>query len=453
MSSKELANWVESTQADSGWNRAAWEGAEEFTPMRNKLLKNKLVSPGMVCMSDGNVYIFMTSINTWAVACSKQAVTFVNNLVGMENASVKYGDAFEPYVNFIEREASNRIADDMPQSICIGTERLCVKVIPGGLEFEQSQPLLRLPSEKKLLSRLCYMPIFIDQWFKQWIRTPDFPMYRFIAPLFVDPVELKTMEWAIGNALIDPHTFSKTVILHGPGGHGKSTILNTLNSALLGCCGTISDSDLVSLRSGLTLNVASIVASNRVVTAGDVGGENRVTNLSIIKTLTGHDFIPIPPTRVKVGCTLFYASNKLDDPFESSEWLTPAIMRRVVVILINAKIIEDFSGKIPYDKISRFDFAMRCVHTRMTNPYMPVSPLSMLLTLMASKFESMARYLAPVRDGEVDDEDVIQANITVAAALGLTVEELGELARRVSTAGVVNIDGVYYIKNIAPVSL
>lgn len=451
--SSQFSRWSDTLEQDLGWGMSAWQGADEFTPMRNKLLRNKLVAPGLVCMSDGNVYIFHTGLNIWCVACSKQAITFVNNLLGMEIASVSYTGAYEPYVYSIDREASDRIASPVPQSVCIGTERLRVAVVPGGLELSRCESLLSfIPAEKKILAPLCYMPLSIKGWPRKWVRTSDYRIYRSIAPLFVDPAELQTVEWSTGHALIDPKSYSKTVLLYGEGGRGKSTILKMLDAVLLGCCGTIPDDALTDLRSGLKAHIAAIVASNRIVTAGDVGAENRSTNLTVIKSLTGHDFLSIPPSRVKTGCTLFYASNTLDDPLLSAEWLTAAIMRRVVVVPIYPTVYDNFDDYISYDKIARLDFALRCVHTRLTHPYMPVTPLSVLHTLMGSRFQAVSKYLAPVREEDSYEDDVIDANNIIAGALSTTTENIGQLASRISRSAVVEIEGMYYVKNIAPVN-
>ena len=449
--SSQNTGWTSTIEQDRGWGVTAFEGADKLTPEKNKILRNKLVAPGLLCVSDGNIYVFLTTLNIWSIICAKQCIVFINNLIGIESATVKYGDAFEPYASFLEREASDKIADDIPQSICIGTERLKVTVVPGGLKLSRCQSLLPfLPQTKSILSTLCYMPLSIRGWPQNWTKTSDYPMYRYLAPLFVDPVELKTLEWCIGHSLIDPHTFSKTVILYGEGGRGKTTTINALASALMGCCGTIPDSALVNLGAGLPERVVQTVASNRVVTAGDVGGEGRNTNLTVIKALTGHDYMPLGALRVKTACTLLYATNTLDDPRENTEWTTDAIMRRVVVIGMTAVVSDESLANVPKDSISKLDLCLRCVHTRLTNPYMPASPMSILLTLMGSRFEAVSKYLVPVNEAEADDQEIIEANNIVAAAINKTTEEVGRLARRITPYGVIQIGDFYYIKNIEP---
>lgn len=261
-----------------------------------------------------------------------------------------------------------------------------------------------------------------------------------------------TVEWAIGNALVDPHNFSKAVILYGEGGRGKGTFLGALTIALMGCCGTIEDGILVSLARRMPPEVASAIVSNRIVTAGDVGSLSDSTNLSIIKTVTGHDYIPIHPTRAKSACTLFYASNRLDDPTVNTEWVTAAIMRRAIVINMTAYIPEGITESTPQDPVSRLDFALRCVHTRLSYQSMPVSSFSVITTILGSKIVEAIDYVGPIDPEEVEDEEVIIANTIVASYAGITTEQVGQLAKAISHDAVCEIRSQTYIKGIAPSS-
>lgn len=448
-----VPNWHENLIEDPYWGADAFEGASRLTPSRNRLLRTKIVDPGLICTSGGNVYIFLTTINRWSIICSKQSTVFLNNLMGIENATVKYGDALEPYIEFLEMEAADKVATRIPQSICIGTWRLHVRLDEGktGLEFEEIGSLLpHLPQSKSMVSHLCYMALSVRHRPARWSKTELYPMYRFLSPLFTDPTELTTIEWVAGNAMIDPHSFSKAVVLFGEGGHGKSTFLACLNIAFLGCCGTIPDQALVSLSKGMGPKVASTVVSNRIVTAGDVGNINENTNLSVIKSITGHDYISIPPSRARSACTLFYASNRLDDPTKNEEWLTPAIMRRVVVVMMNAIIPDGLDDTIPQDPIARQDFVYRCIHTRLTFPHMPVSAMSVVLTIVGSKFAEISKFLSQVDDDEIEDEHMIIANNLIASVVLIGTSEVGKLARRISPMCVRQVGTEYYIKNIEP---
>lgn len=438
--------------ADAGWNAEAFSGADELTPAKNKILKNKLVNKNLICASGGNIYVFLTSINCWSIMCSAQAVTFINSLMSIDAASVNFGKAFSPYVEFLERNAVDNIAKPIPLSICIGTTRLRVSYRPTGLDLTPCESLLPTFPDTgyDIPSRLCYASVMARRWPPSWDRTQSYPIYRFLSPLFVDPVELKTVEWCIGNAMIDPHSFSKAVILYGVGGKGKGTFLGALTIALMGCCGTIPDGALVSLSRGMPIEIASTIVSNRIVTAGDVGSVGDTTNLSIVKTITGHDFIPVPPTRAKSACTLFFASNRLDDPIANPEWATAAIMRRAIVVNMTANIPEGIEDNIPQDAVSRLDFMLRCVHTRLSHSNMPVSSFSVITTILGSKIDAAMAYLAPIDHDEAEDEEIIVANSIIAGYIGQPTENIGKLARSISADAVCTIRSTLYIKGIVP---
>ncbi len=399
------------------------------------------------------MYVFLTTINTWAILCSKEAVAYMNALMGMDSIQLSHVGAFEPFVHFTERHATDNVADTIPMSICIGCERLRVSFDSDGLSLSKCTGVVKqLPTTRgySTVSSLCYMSLDISQWPSRWNRTSNYAMYKFLAPLFVDPLELKTVEWCIGQSLLDPHSYSKAVILYGEGGHGKSTFLAALNIALMGACNTIQDSALVSLSKGLSPEMAATVVSSRIVTAGDVGKITDETNLSVVKTLTGHDYVSVPPSRAKSACTLFYSSNRLDNPLENTEWASAAIMRRVVVVYMNAQVIEGLEDSVPQDMLSRLDFALRCVHTRLTNPCMPVTLLSVVLTITGSQYEEVVKKIGFVESDDIDEHETLVANSIIAAYVGVTAEKVGQLARKISTSCVRTIRGKYYIAGIVP---
>lgn len=445
-------SWYDNLTSDPGWGRPYLDDDEGLTPKRINVLRTKIVEKKLLCASNGNVYIFLPTLNTWSILCSDEATIFLNSVMEMESATVNYDKAFRPFVSYLERRAGDNLALKLPTSICIGTTRLRATRTSDGLDLVECEPVLTdLPSHRKpQIASLCYMPVAVSQWPRQWVKTDDMPIYRFISPLFPDKRELTTIEWVIGNALLDPNSHSKAVILYGEGGTGKSTLLATIKIALMGCCGSIPDRALLGLAKGMNNDVASVVVSNRIVTAGDVGGIDDNTNLSVIKSLTGHDYISIPPLSARSSCSLFYATNRLDDPRRNKEWSTPAIMRRVVVILMNADALQYVESAIPQDPVSRLDFALRCVHTRLSYPQMPVSSMSVILTLMGSIAMDIFEYITEADLDDISDDDSIVALGIIAGALAIKTDLVADLARKISPSCVRQIRSMYCIIGIKP---
>jgi hypothetical protein len=371
----------------------------------------------------------------------------------MENATVQYDKAFRPFVAYVERNASDNIAKSIPTSICIGTTRIRINKNGNGLRLSKSEPvLIENPSYGKHteIPAFCYMPLSIKYWPERWERTNNFPMYQFISPLFPYEQELLTIEWILGNALVDPNATSKAAILYGPGGTGKSTLLALIKIAFMGCCGSIPDKSLIGLAKGMSNDVASVVVANRIVTAGDVGGIDDSTNLSVIKSLTGHDYISIPPLSARSSCSLFYATNRLDDPRKNTEWLSTQIMRRVVVIPMTTDALGFTENTIPQDHNSRLDFALRCVHTFLGHPYMPISPMSVILTLLGSASNEILHLITEDDDEDISDDEYFSVLGILSSAVSIDLASIGELVRKISPSAVKVIRTTYCIVGLRP---
>ena len=450
---KLIGDWSTTLSDDKGWNRP-YITDEKLVPERFKVILSSIIEKRLICASGGNVFVFIPIFNSWFMICSYSAIVFFNSVMGMESASVRYVDAFKPYITFIEMNAMDNVAERIPTSICIGTSRIRVSRDRDSLNLTQCEPILRLTSTSDSYNKvasLCYMPLAIRGWPSRWDRTTPYSMYKFIRPLFQDERELLTLEWVIGNGLLDPSKFSKALILFGEGGTGKSTLLAALNIALMGCCGSIPDRALLNIRNSDAEAINHIIVSNRFVTAGDVGGLEDSTNLPVIKTITGHDYVSIPPLRARSACSLFYATNRLDDPMVNEEWKTTQIMRRVVVIPMDTNAEDVFEeDMIPQDHISRLDFVLRCVHTKLTYPSMPVSPYSLICTLAGSRYDEIAQWITEKDNTVISEDEHAMVSSMFGGILGISINEVADLARKISSSCVISIKGKYYLSNIAP---
>lgn len=261
---------------------------------------------------------------------------------------------------------------------------------------------------------------------------------------------MRTVEWIVGNCLLDPVHVSKVLILYGKGGTGKSTLMAAIKGVLRGCCGTISERSMTSAYMGLDSNVASTILSNRIVTAGDVSPTGSSTNTSVIKALTGHDHISVPPMSGRSFCSLVYSSNSLDDPTVNTEWKTAAIMRRVVVLHMCNDVLSEAPQMIPEDSIGRLDFALRCVHTRMKFPNIPVSPMSVILTLLGEKHKEVVQYMAEEEEDKIDHDQHMLILSLIAAAIAIDAEEVANLASKISLDCVKESKGKKVRRKIKP---
>jgi hypothetical protein len=81
---------------------------------------------------------------------------------------------------------------------------------------------------------------------------------------------------------------------------------------------------------------------------------------------------------------------------------------------------------------------------------MPVSPFSVVLTLLGSRISDVAHLLRECDQDEIDEEDSFTVMGMIAGVLGVTHAILGELARKISHSCVILIRTVYCIKCVAP---
>jgi hypothetical protein len=111
--------------------------------------------------------------------------------------------------------------------------------------------------------------------------------------LFPDPRAFVTILWHIGNCLVDPVSRPKCVMLCGPGGSGKSTVLQQVHSCLGGCCGIIPDGSLVGTSKSMSTDFAEVIASCRMALCYDVDLEAHPLNMSIFKDISGSDYVRV----------------------------------------------------------------------------------------------------------------------------------------------------------------
>lgn len=155
-----------------------------------------------------------------------------------------------------------------------------------------------------------------------------------------DPESIETLQKWMGYCLSNDMSHQKFVLLVGPPGSGKSTILNTISN-LLGrenCCnptlGRLENNFGLYGFIGKKLAVFPDAHLNRARSAVDV--------VEKIKSITGNDALDIdrkhkdPLTSVRLNCKLMMAANKMPRLPDSASGL----MRRVIVLKAPNKLAE-----------------------------------------------------------------------------------------------------------------
>lgn len=392
-------------EADDGWDTELVPGTR---PRAYKAIDAKLIKPGLVAYCRGNVYMFLGGSNSWAVLASPEAQKQLCDITGSDNVSVNYLDASIPYLPYLQMHAKRTSA--LPVSICIGTRRFSITINEDTLILSDCSNIASVSENfDARISGFCVMPCRFNEIPRMWTNGTPGRLFRYLLPLFSDPVEFETIMWVIGNAAIDPGSFSKFMLLYGPGGTGKSKVLSAIEGAMDGCSGTIRPGQLIETKPDININTAKTLVSNRIITAGDVNLVDGKLNLHTIKEMTGHDSIVIPPMRVATRCSVVASSNNLPDPLEQTEWTSTAISRRMVVIVMNVRAASLPPKEKPDNVEDNLDFLMHCVYLRLTKFNMPVSTRCLLYTLLGAMYHKVSEDI--VVDTDATIQEIFDANV------------------------------------------
>jgi hypothetical protein len=440
---------------DPGWDKALIYGHDQLVPPKNKILREKIIDPGLICSSGGNIYVFHPSFNSWFVLMDIQAVLFLNSVMGLEMASVNYDKAFKGYIRYLESRAMDMGANEIPTSICVSSRRMTVEYTGTSLKFSLCQRIVNNMPERNanydIVASLSYMSLDLRYFKDEWRPSYRHALYRYVARLFEkNPIGLETLKWIVGRSLLDPTSFNKVLCLFGEGMKGKSKVLQALMVSLKGCVASIPEKYLVSMTAGVPSELKEMVISNRLLLAGDVDTYYSKTNLAFIKSLTGQDYVSMPPTSVKSRCSLVYNTNKLDTPRDNPEWSTPAIARRFNVVHMNTNVVGGVDEEVPQDYNSRIDWACHCIWTVLSNPDMPMSLEDLLLSLLQSELFDAIQYLSYVDPKYADDEETMTANSILASYMNVETWNVGSLAARRTRQHIKIIDQVEYVVGIVP---
>lgn len=426
---------------DDGWNAELIPGARS---KGYKYIDDLLVKYNLVVQTKGTTYIYLTASNQWASLATTEAQKQICDIVGYENVSVNYLPAALPYFSYITK-VSTRIAS-IPVSVCIGTRRLCVYMNENNMRLKVCDDVISIPDNiSDRIGGFCMMPCNYRAYPTEWDPAIETSLHIYLSALFTDPVELDTVKWIIGLAVVDPGTHSKFLLLYGPGGTGKSELVNVIGDVLSGCSSIIKTSQLTDTKGEMTMDTAKALASNRVVTTGELNLDEKPLNLHIIKEITGHDSINIPPIKVSTRCSVVSSSNYLPNPRVQSEWLSSAIARRVVVVPMQIQASLLPAVQRPDTEKDYLDFLMSCIYTYLNNQSMPMSVRSALFSVLGDAYRHTAEMIVI---GPSTDTEIIEANTYIEVNNQMDSGDLGEYVYVKSPSLVVVLGGKKFLRDI-----
>ena len=106
------------------------------------------------------------------------------------------------------------------------------------------------------------------------------------------------------------------------------------------------------------------VCGNRVVTDLDASLSWKSLNVSVVRSITGQDFMNVSQLSTKASASILCGSNNLPDVIKTSDWKQVAVVRRLAVIPMTADATSLCVTRVPADKVDNVDFAILCVYVR-----------------------------------------------------------------------------------------
>lgn len=412
-----------------------------------------LIKRGLIAELSGQSMMYLDVANHWIPLGSREAAVRVSQLVGNDNVSVNYITAYLPYYSRLKKACALNSFKHVPLSTCIGTRRLAIEYNANdrSLAFHECAPYdvqSDRPDTPDIVYDLCYKPtahVSIPMTF----RYPGMgTVMNFLRPLFPNCQDLVTYMWIIGNCARDPVARPRCMLLCGPGGSGKSTALRMASGAMQGACEDIPNGLLSSRSPSSEQAVGQAVLSSRLVTCSELDLDNGTVNMSLMKNITGADYVKVGEFSARAICSMAVATNGVPDVDRQPEFTSDALTRRIVCIKMDVDTAKVAYEADPTTDIDKVDFHCCCLYMRMKYNDLPISTDSLLLTICMSRYFVARRY---VRDctNEVQDTEASSKVIPILAGImGCDQQRIIDRCNLVSCTVVMHTSYGYVIKGM-----
>lgn len=434
---------------DPDWNKRAvtYPGTEKWD-----ILYDYVVRPGLVATIEGQEIVYLDTGNHWVSLVSSSAALRVAQMVGDDKVSVNYAVSFDPYYPSLSKHANFNSCVVVPRSICVGTKRLTVELVGEHkvLRMRECEPILsnRVRSVPPYVYSACYLPANHVEIPHTYVFPGRVTVIDFLRPLFPDIRTMLTYMWIIGNCIVEPIARPRCLMLCGTGGTGKSTSLRMANAALSGACGLLPDNVLTSNLKTDAEKVATTVVKSRLATCYELDLVNKRVNMSILKSITGSDFVRVYEYQARAICSLMIATNGIPNMTLDPEFAEDALSRRVVCIYMDVDTSMAPPDPDPAAAEDKSDFLCACVHTRLRFKDLPISPLNFLLTITGSAYHTAIELIGEVDDSEVSDLGGREVLATISGLLCSTIEKTEARCRLVSMSAVRKTTFGYVIRGL-----
>jgi len=126
----------------------------------------------------------------------------------------------------------------------------------------------------------------------------------------------------------------------------------------------------------------------------DANLSGKSLNVSVVRSITGQDFMNVSQISTKASASISCGSNNLPDARQTSDCKQVAVFRRLAVIPMSADATSLCVTRVPADKVDNVDFAISCVYVRSRRSRLTASLLGSRYYGCVIKFaESLSRFV------------------------------------------------------------
>lgn len=420
-----------------------------LTPMQRQVFE--MIGTGGSCIRyDGTCYMFIPSLGTWWHCRSSPACRYLAEMLGMDNVSVNFGIAVDPYLSIVESHSMT--TKEITRSVCIGTFRMFVQLDGNTVLYA---PLSYIASEAPDGVIASYGEVRKSGFCFKSISSSRIPYslscnFRSLGEDVISNVlnddYLRILMWSVGNSILDPVSGSKVIILIGAGGNGKTETINVVQSNTIGISAALTQDYIGNDKLRLREEDVQILLNNRIVTFGDCELQDGYkVNPSFLKLLTSNDRLTTKTISGKVQCLGLFGTNNMYFPMKSV--LQPWFARRVVTMNIPPITVKLPPLPNAYNDIDMLYFINSALKTRLSFEYPPVPVNVALDTIFGSKSQKYTRGVM-LDDTACEFESYMCCDL-IAAQACIEVELLIDLVYKVNPSLVEYGRYSRYIKNIS----
>ena len=394
--------------------------------------------------------MFLPSVNYWTTIQDASAMKRICTAAGIDNIPVNYTTSSKAFVSHIAVSGKENAIMFLPSSVCIGVRHLAICEQDSEYIFKDliNAPPLLDKTVNSIVGGLCIMLITTSIIPAKLLRGFRYKAYKYFCKFVTCNDKMDTIMWVIGNTILDPSNIAKCLIFIGPSGSGKSTLMTYITDALGMCADIVHTS---SLYGNHVLDIDNIgkACSRQLLICNNVDFNQNQLNIQNYKLILEHDFLLAEPTKCKAMCSMMIGCDSLPDPSVIKQWTTTAILQQSVVVPFYTNIGEYISKysapSMPQDKL---DFCLKALETRLVLSTLPTTTRSVLLTVCGHCYTSLKEIVRMKHDAS--QAECICASSMVAGCLGISHNDLGDMAKAVCSTSVFREGRSYFLNRICP---